>query len=498
VQRCWVALIAILVVSAGLFKSVPLAFVPPEDQGFLFVDVQLPVAASLERTDAVLERVTTMVLEDPAVTDFISVSGFSLLGGAGANNGLGIIVLSDWNERKRLELGLGETVPRLYFGLATIPEAQVMVFNAPPIPGIGVSAGFDYRLQDNLGRNVSELTQVMNGLIFEANQREELSRVYSTYRANIPQYLLEVDRNKAKVLGIQLTDIFSTLQAQLGSLYVNDFTRFGKNYRVQLQAEGQFRQGPEDLSYYSVRNRDGDMVPLSTLATLKPVLGPSSIAHFNLKRSVTISGEAAAGFASGDAINAMTQLSKQLPQGYAFSWSGQSLQEIQAGNLAIVIFLLAIVFVYLFLVAQYESWALPFAVIGAVPIAIFGALAGLWLTELANNIYAQVGLVLLIGLSTKTAILIVEFAIQLRKSGVSAAEAAGKAAVLRFRAVLMTALSFVLGVLPLVFATGAGAGSRVSLGVTVLSGMVAATVLGTLLVPVFYKWVQTLRDRKEA
>ncbi|WP_417539146.1 efflux RND transporter permease subunit [Marinobacter sp.] len=493
-----IVLAALLVGTAGLFKSVPMAFVPPEDQGFLFVDVQLPVAASLERTDTVLSKVTDMVLDDPAAIDFISVSGFSLLGGAGSHNGLGIVVLSDWAERETPELGLGQTIPRLYSRLATIPEAQVMVFNAPPIPGIGVSAGFDYRLQDNLGRDVSELAQVMNGLIYEANQQEGLSRVYSTYRANIPQYLLEVDRNKAKALGIQLSDIFSTLQAQLGSLYVNDFTRFGKNYRVQLQAEGEFRKGPEDLSYYSVRNRDGDMVPLSTLATLKPVLGPSSIAHFNLKRSVTISGEAAPGFASGDAIATMTELSKRLPQGYEFSWSGQSLQEIQAGNLAIVIFMLAIVFVYLFLVAQYESWALPFAVIGAVPIAIFGAMAGLWLTGLANNIYAQVGLVLLIGLSAKTAILIVEFAMQLRKSGMTATEAANKAAVLRFRAVLMTALSFVLGVLPLVLATGAGAGSRVSLGVTVLSGMIAATVLGTLLVPIFYKWVQTVRDRKEA
>lgn len=491
-----VALIALLGVSAGLFKSVPLAFVPPEDQGFLFVDVQLPVAASQERTDVVLEKVTDMVLDDPAVTDFITVSGFSLMGGAGSHNGLGIVVLKDWSEREQPELGLGQVVPRMYSGLATIPEAQIMVFNAPPIPGIGVAAGFDYRLQDNLGRDVSELTQVMNGLIFEANQREELSRVYSTYRANIPQYLLEVDRNKAKALGIHLSDIFSTLQAQLGSLYINDFSRFGKNYRVQIQAEGEFRQGPEDLSYYSVRNRDGDMVPLSTLATLKPVLGPSSIAHFNLKRSVTVSGEAAPGFASGDVIKVMEELSEQLPQGYEFSWSGQSLQEIEAGNLAIVIFMLAIVFVYLFLVAQYESWALPIAVIGAVPIAIFGALAGLWLTGLANNIYAQVGLVLLIGLSTKTAILIVEFAMQLRTSGMSAAEAANQAAVLRFRAVLMTALSFVLGILPLVFATGAGAGSRVSLGVTVLSGMIAATILGTLLVPIFYKWVQTVRERR--
>lgn len=491
-----VALVVVLLGTVGLFKSVPTAFVPPEDQGFLFVDVQLPDASALERTDAVLEKVTDMVLEDPAVTDFISVSGFSLLGGSGSNNGLGIVMLKDWEERASADLGLQAVVPRLYSGLWAVSEAQIMVFNPPPIPGLGTSSGFDYRLQDNLGRDVAELAQVMNGLIFEANQREALSRVYSTYRANIPQYLLEVDRNKAKALGIQLSDIFSTLQTQLGSLYVNDFTRFGKNYRVLLQAEGEFRQRPEDLSFYYVRNREGAMVPLTTLASLRPVLGPSSIQHFNLKRSVTISGEAAAGFASGDAISTMAALSETLPQGYEFSWAGQSLQEIQAGNLAAAIFLLAIVFVYLFLVAQYESWSLPFAVIGAVPLAMFGAMGGLWLVGLANNIYAQVGLVLLVGLSTKTAILIVEFAMQLRASGLSAEEAANKAAVLRFRAVLMTALSFVLGVLPLVFASGAGAASRVSLGITVLSGMVAATIFGTLLVPIFYKWIQSLRDRR--
>ncbi|WP_100639903.1 efflux RND transporter permease subunit [Marinobacter salexigens] len=489
-----VAVLALLVASAGLFSTVPSAFVPPEDQGFLFVDVQLPVAASQERTEAVLKKTTEMILDDPAVDDFISVSGFSLLAGAGSNHGLGIVILSDWAERKSDELSVDATVARLYSGLWSMPEAQTMVFNVPPIPGIGLTAGFDYRLQDNLGRDVTELTQVMNGLIFEANSRPEVNRVYSTYRANIPQYRLDVDRNKAKTLGIGLSDIFATLQTQLGSLYVNDFTLFGRNYRVQLQAEGKFRTGPEDLSYYFVRNSDGDMVPLSTLATLTPVLGPSSIAHYNLKRSVTISGEPAAGFSSGDAIRTMEELSEKLPQGYEYAWSGQSLQELEAGNLVTYIYMLALLFVYLFLVAQYESWALPFAVIGAVPVAVFGALVGLWLTGLANNIYAQLGMVLLIGLSTKTAILIVEFAIQLRNQGMTAEEAANKAAVLRFRAVLMTALSFVLGVLPLVFATGAGAGSRVSLGVTVVSGMISATVLGTLLVPMFYKWVQRMRE----
>ena len=491
-----VAVVAVLLASAGLFRAVPSAFVPPEDQGFLFVDVQLPDAASFERTDAVLEQVTNIVLKDPAVTDFITVSGFSLLGGANSNNGMGIIVLKDWEERAGESLSLVQTVPRLSSRLWTLTQAQVMVFNPPAIPGIGTSSGFDFRLQDNIGRGVDELSQVMNGLIFEANQHPALSRVYSTYRASIPQYLLQVDRNRAKAMGIGLSDIFSTLQTQLGSLYVNDFTRFGRNYRVLLQAEGSFRQKPEDLSHYYVRNQQGDMVPLTTLASLEPVLGPSTIERFNLKRAVTISGEPAAGFASSDALQAMESLSEKLPQGYAFSWAGQSLQEIQAGSLVTVIFLLAIVLVYLFLVAQYESWSLPLAVIGAVPLAMFGAMGGLWLFGLANNIYAQVGLVLLIGLSTKTAILIVEFAVQLRQSGMSTPEAARQAAVLRFRAVLMTAFSFVLGVLPLVFASGAGAASRVSLGIPVLAGMVSATVLGTLLVPVFYQWVQRVRDRR--
>ncbi|WP_290784781.1 efflux RND transporter permease subunit, partial [Halomonas sp.] len=491
-----VALVAVLLASAGLFRAVPSAFVPPEDQGFLFVDVQLPDAASFERTDAVLEQVTNIVLEDPAVTDFITVSGFSLLGGANSNSGMGIVVLKDWEERTEDSLGLAQIVPRLSSQLWTLAQAQVMVFNPPAIPGIGTSTGFDFRLQDNIGRGVDELSQVMNGLIFEANQHPSLSRVYSTYRANIPQYLLQVDRNRAKAMGIGLSDIFSTLQTQLGSLYVNDFTRFGRNYRVLLQAEGSFRQKPEDLTHYYVRNQQGDMVPLTTLASLEPVLGPSTIERFNLKRAVTISGEPATGFASSDALEAMETLSKKLPQGYEFSWAGQSLQEIQAGSLVTVIFLLAIILVYLFLVAQYESWSLPLAVIGAVPLAMFGAMGGLWLFGLANNIYAQVGLVLLIGLSTKTAILIVEFAVQLRQSGMSTPEAARQAAVLRFRAVLMTAFSFVLGVLPLVFASGAGAASRVSLGIPVLAGMVSATVLGTLLVPVFYQWVQTVRDRR--
>ncbi|TMP47498.1 MULTISPECIES: multidrug efflux RND transporter permease subunit [unclassified Pseudoalteromonas] len=491
------ALFAVVIFAAAgwLVKTVPTGFVPAEDQGFLFVDVQLPDAAASGRTQDVMHKLGEIVKNEPAATDFIAVSGFSLLGGAGSNNALGIVVLKDWEERTSPELGLRAVLTRLMGQFWAMPDAQIMAFNPPSIPGLGTSAGFEFRLQDSEGREPAELAQVLNGLIYEANQRPELSNVYSTFRANVPQYFLEIDRNKAKAQGVALSDIFLTLQAQLGSLYINDFNQFSRTYRVIMQAESRFRQNPADLQYYYVRNDEGAMVPLTTLAKLEPILGPTSLTHFNLYRSASISGQPAAGYASGDAIKAMQELAEQLPTGYVYEWAGQSKQEIEAGNMAPILFGLAVVFVYLFLVAQYESWTIPFSVIAAVPLALFGAMLALYVIGMENNIYAQVGLVLLIGLSTKTAILIVEFAMEERAAGKSIFEAALNAARLRFRAVLMTALSFVLGVLPLVFASGAGAGSRISLGITVLFGMLAATIFGTLLVPLFYTLVQSMREK---
>ncbi|MCF7517083.1 multidrug efflux RND transporter permease subunit [Pseudoalteromonas sp. L21] len=491
------ALFAVVIFAAAgwLVKTVPTGFVPAEDQGFLFVDVQLPDAAASNRTQEVMHKLGDIVKNEPAATDFIAVSGFSLLGGAGSNNALGIVILKDWEERTSSELGLRAVLTRLMGQFWAMPDAQIMAFNPPSIPGLGTSAGFEFRLQDSEGREPVELAQVLNGLIYEANQRPELSNVYSTFRANVPQYFLEVDRNKAKAQGVALSDIFLTLQAQLGSLYINDFNQFSRTYRVIMQAESRFRQNPADLQYYYVRNDEGAMVPLTTLAKLEPILGPTSLTHFNLYRSASISGQPAAGYSSGDAIKVMQELAEQLPTGYVYEWAGQSKQEIEAGNVAPILFGLAVVFVYLFLVAQYESWTIPFSVIAAVPLALFGAMLALYIIGMENNIYAQVGLVLLIGLSTKTAILIVEFAMEERSAGKGILEAALNAAKMRFRAVLMTALSFVLGVLPLVFASGAGAGSRISLGVTVLFGMLAATIFGTLLVPLFYTLVQGMREK---
>jgi HAE1 family hydrophobic/amphiphilic exporter-1 len=489
-------IVGILFMATGwLTTSVPSGFVPSEDQGYVFLNIQLPDAASSNRTQALIDKITPIIKADPAVTDVITVAGFSLLGGAGSNNGLGIIMLKDWEDRTEPELALRAVIQRLMGQLWTIPDAQIMIFNPPPIPGLGSSSGFEFKLQDSEGRSPSDLAQVMNGLIYEANQRPELNQVFSTYRANVPQYFLEVDRNKAKAQGVALSDIFITLQAQLGSMYINDFSQFGRTYRVTVQAEKEFRKDPSDLRHYFVRNQEGEMVPLTTLAKLEPILGPTSIGHFNLYRSANITGQAASGHSSGEAIAIMEELAGNLPQGYIFEWAGQSKQEIEAGNLAPVLFGLALLFVYLFLVAQYESWTIPFSVIAAVPLALFGSMLTLYILGMENNIYAQVGLVLLIGLSTKTAILIVEFAMELRAAGKSIMEAALDAAKLRFRAVLMTALSFVLGVIPLVMSSGAGASSRIFLGVTVLSGMLAATILGTLLVPYFYMIIQRLREK---
>jgi HAE1 family hydrophobic/amphiphilic exporter-1 len=486
----------VLFAGAGwLSTEVPTAFLPDEDQGYLFVDIQLPDASSANRTNAVMEKIVPIITQDPAVEDIITVGGFSLLGGPGSNNGLGIIILKDWDDRTAPELGLRQVIPRLMGQLWSMPEAQIMVFNPPPIPGLGTSSGFEFQLQDSEGRDPALLAQVLNGLIYDANQRPELNRVFSTFRANVPQYFLEVDRNKAKAQGVSLSDIFTTLQAQLGSLYINDFSQFGRIYKVTVQAEAEFRKDPADLRHYYVRNKDNEMVPLTTLAKLTPILGPTTIKHFNLYRSASITGQSEVGYSSGQAIEVMQELASELPQGFIYEWSGQSKQEIEAGNLAPILFGLAIIFVYLFLVAQYESWTIPFSVIAAVPLALFGAMLTLYTVGMANNIYAQVGLVLLIGMSTKTAILIVEFAMEERASGKSIFDSALNAARMRFRAVLMTALSFVLGVLPLVFASGAGAGSRVSLGLTVLSGMLAATIFGTLLVPYFYLLVQRMREK---
>ncbi|NDY96950.1 multidrug efflux RND transporter permease subunit [Wenzhouxiangella limi] len=487
--------VGILAVVVVLAMGTPTGFVPEEDQGFLFVDVQLPDAASGNRTAAVMETLSEMVRSDPAVSDVIAISGYSIMSGSGPNMGFGVVVLKDWAEREDEALQPAAVVRRLNGQLWSIPEARAMVFNLPAIPGLGVVSGFDMRLLDTARASPTEVAAAADAIVAQANEHEALTRVRHNFRANVPMYELEVDRDKTKLLGLNFGEVFQTLQAQLGGIYVNDFTQFGRTYRVMLESEQRFRLRPEDLRNFQGRNASGEMVPISTVAQLTPAEGPTRLEGFNLYRSVTINGEPAPGVSSMEAVMAMEELLAQSPGGFDFAWAGQTLQEIEAGNMIVLLFALAILAAYLFLVALYESWTLPIAVLLSVPLAFLGSFLALRMTGLPMDIYAQIGLVLLVAMATKTAILIVEFAMQLHKEGRSIVEAAREAAVLRFRAVVMTSLAFILGVVPLVTATGAGAASRVSLGVTVMSGMIAAMVLVTLMTPMLYVVVQAMRER---
>ncbi|MCK5843374.1 MAG: efflux RND transporter permease subunit, partial [Victivallales bacterium] len=489
---------ALIIASFFLYKHLPTGFIPAEDQGYFMMAAQLPAGAALPRTSRVVDKVRVFCQKEKNIDHVLCITGYDMLAGIPApNTALIIAVLKPWGERNSSGQSQEAIMERVQSDLGTIPEANIFAFGTPAIPGLGTTGGFEFVLQDRGGNgSPRDLAEVMGNLLIEANKEPALSKVYSSYQADVPQIYLTIDRDKVKKLGIELSSVFNALQANLGSIYVNDFNKFGKTFKVMIQAKESYRDEIMKIKSIYVRAANEEMVPLSTLVSYKYILGPQIIEHYNLYRSCTINGDAAPGYSSGEAMNAMQKVAEEhLPDSYGYEWTGMSHQEKLAGNQVFWVMLLAITFIYLFLVAQYESWMIPFAVMFSVPIAFFGALAALALCGLANNIYTQVGFVLLFGLASKTAILIVEFAKDERENGRSIIEAAEAAANLRFRAVLMTAMSFVLGVIPLVFASGAGAASRRSLGTAVFGGMVVSAVFATILVPAFYVLIQKLIER---
>src|ERR1700682_3329230 len=497
-------LAAIVLFFAGLgltyfvFTRVPSGFVPDEDQGYFIIVVQAPSGASLEYTKAIGKQVSDLLADVPESEGTFSVADFSFSGSA-SNQGLIFVPLKPYSQRKGNAHTATAILNRVRPRLFGISGAIVIPFEPPAVQGLGTFGGFQFELLDQGTHTLQDIDKTTHDLIRGAGERQEkdLTGLFSTYTANDPQYVVTIDREKAKSLHIPLSQITDTLSVYMGSAYINDFDFNNRSYRVYIQADKQFRSHPQDIGQYYVRSDSGAMIPLENLVNISQSAAPQVISHYNLFRSAEINGSPAPGFSSGQAITAMQQLSaKVLPQGYTYEWSGISLEELASGSTTLILFGLGTLVVYLTLSAQYESFVLPFIILLAVPMALLGALGAQWIRGLQNDVFCQVGLVMLVGLSSKNAILIVEFAEQLRQRGLPLVEAAVQSATIRLRPILMTSLAFILGVVPLVLATGAGENGRHSVGTTVFGGMIMSTILNLFFIPVLYLLIEGFRERR--
>ena len=486
--------LGLAVLTGWQFAGLPTGFMPTEDQGYVLVQVQLPNAASQERTNEVLDKIDGVLKKTAGIADWVIFGGYSLMDGTAVSNAAAVFAtMKHWDERKDPSLSQEAIMAKIQEGFNQIQESIVYAFLPPAISGLGVAGGFQIQLEDRGGVGMEELDKMVQEIVQDGNAQTGLSGLNTTFRVDVPQLFAEVDRTKAKTLGIPLSEVFSTLQAYLGSAYVNDFNKFGRTWQVKAQADHRFRIEPDDIRNLDVRNAKGEMVPIGTLVHVDRTVGPQTILRYNLYPAASITGQASAGYSSGQALNLMEQLAdRKLPTSMGYEWTGMSFQEKQVGSEAILIFGLAIILVFLVLAAQYESWANPAAVIMVVPLAVLGTVVALLMKGADNNVYTQIGVVLLIGLASKNAILIVEFAMQEREKGKGVLDAVVDAARLRFRPILMTAISSIAGFMPLVVAAGAGAASQQAIGTAVVGGMVAATIMSLIFTPVFYVVMQKL------